>query len=77
MLIKKTVMNRKIELAILELSKKLNKSELDTLQLFYSTNVYDELVKQETTLCLESYSFIADEVLRELNLYEKPKVVFH
>ena len=77
MLIKKTVMNRKIELAILELSKKLNKSELDTIQLFYSTNVYDELVKQETTLCLESYSFIADEVLFELNLYEKPKVVFH
>lgn len=77
MLIKKTVMNRKIELAIIELSKKLSKSELDTLTLFYSTNVYRELVEQETTLCTESYSFIADEVLRELNLYTKPKVIFH
>ncbi|NFE93579.1 hypothetical protein [Clostridium botulinum] len=77
MLIKKTVMNRKIELAIVELSKKLNKSELDALQLFYSTNVYKELVEQETTLCTESYSFISDEVLRELNIYEKPRVIFH
>jgi hypothetical protein len=70
-------MNKKIELAIIELVKKLNKSELEALELFYSTNVYDELTEQETTLCTESYSFIADEVLRELNLYKKPKVKFH
>lgn len=77
MLIKKSTMNRKLQLTVLELSKKLNKSEIETLELFYSTNVYRELVGQETTLCTESYSFIADDVLRELNLYEKPKVKFH
>jgi hypothetical protein len=35
MLIKKTIMNKKIELAIIELVKKLNKSELEALELFY------------------------------------------
>lgn len=66
-----TVMCHKITNIVAELASSLHMSELQATELFYSTSTYKELISQQTYLWTESSSFIADESLRELGLYDK------